>query len=87
MAVLEDIPDEPEADVELIRPEDFLPTRRFPADAQRMGIDHYTGLDGAWIGLASALDGRKVSHRLLATALLVIFVGSFALTIWQELHL
>jgi hypothetical protein len=82
--VQEDVPDGPDPNIELIRPEDFLPARRFPADAQRLGIDHYTGLDGAWIGLASALDGRKLSHRLLAVGLLVIFVGSFVLTLWHE---
>ena len=76
----------PEPDVELIEPEDFLPTRRFPTDASRMGIDHYTGLDGAWIGLAASMDSRKPSHRLLAVALLVIFVGSFTLTLWGEFH-
>ncbi|MCW2755463.1 MAG: hypothetical protein JWQ32_2874 [Marmoricola sp.] len=78
--------DGPEPEIELIVPEDFLPARRFPQDASRMGIDHYTGLDGAWIGLAASLDGRKPSHRLLAIALLVIFVGSFALTLWGEFH-
>lgn len=86
MPTQQDVPDGPEPDVELIRPEDFLPAARFPQDARRMGIDHFTGLDGAWIGLAAALDGRKVSHRLLAIGLLVIFVGSFVLTLWGELH-
>ena len=87
MPVKEDVPDEPGPDVELIRPEDFLPARgRYPADARRMGIDQFTGLDGAWIGLATALDSRKVSHRLLALALLVLFVGSFALAIWGDFH-
>ncbi|MBO9522982.1 MAG: hypothetical protein J7518_15730 [Nocardioidaceae bacterium] len=86
MPVKEDVPDEPGPDIELIQPEDFLPARgRYPADARRMGIDQYTGLDGAWIGLASALDPSKVSHRLVAMALLVVFVGSFVLLLVQEL--
>lgn len=82
----EELPDGPEPDVELIQPEDFLPSGRYPHDARRMGIDHYTGLDGAWIGLAAALDPRKLSHRLVASVLLVIFIGSFALTLWGEFH-
>ncbi|MCW2786004.1 MAG: hypothetical protein JWP74_2521 [Marmoricola sp.] len=86
METQEDAYEGPEPDIELIQPEDFLPTRRFPHDARRMGIDHYTGLDGAWIGLAASLDSRKTSHRMLAVALLVIFVGSFALTLWGEFH-
>ena len=84
MPIAEDVPDGPEPDIELIEPEDFLPRHLFPADARRLGIDHYTGLDGAWIGLASALDSRKVSHKALAVALLVIFVGSFLLTLYGE---
>lgn len=78
--------DDPDAGYELIRPEDFLPTRRYPSDARRLGIDQYTGLDGAWIGFASALDGRKPSHRAVAVALLVMFVGSFALSLWGQMH-
>lgn len=86
MQTQEDAYEGPDPAIELIVPEDFLPARRFPSDARRMGIDHYTGLDGAWIGLAASLDSRKTSHRLLAVALLVIFVGSFALTLWGEFH-
>jgi hypothetical protein len=86
MQTQDDAHDGPEPDVELIRPEDFLPSRRFPSDARWIGVDHHTGLEGAWIGLAASLDGRKPSHRLLAIALLVVFVGSFALTLWGEFH-
>ncbi|MGO4256092.1 hypothetical protein [Marmoricola sp. RAF53] len=86
MPTQEDVPDGPEPDIELIRPEDFLPSNRYPHDARRMGIDHYTGLDGAWIGLASALDSRKPSHRLLAVVLLILFIGSFALALWGQWH-
>jgi hypothetical protein len=86
MPTQEDLPDGPDPEVELIRPEDFLPAGTFPNDARRMGIDHYTGLDGAWIGLAASLDPRKLSHRLLAVFLLVLFVGSFALALWGQLH-
>lgn len=87
MTTLEDVPEGHDPDIELIRPEDFLPARRVPEDAQRMGIDHYTGLDGAWLVVASALDGHKISHRLIAAALLVMFVGWPAFTVWQELRL
>ncbi len=70
---------------ELIKPEDFLERNRFPADAQRMGVDRYTDSGGAFLAVASALDGRKLSHRLFAVALLVLVVGSAALNLWGQL--
>jgi hypothetical protein len=76
---------EEEFQPELIQPEDFLPRNPYPPDAQRMGFDRYTG-DGGFLAMAAALDGRKPSHRLFAGALLVLVIGSFALTVWGQLH-
>lgn len=76
---------EPEGtEPELIMPEDFLPPNPFPIDAQRMGFDRYTGGDAGFLAVASALDGRKVSHRVLAYALLTLVIGCFALTLWGQ---
>lgn len=85
MGTLDDEADGPDEEIELIRPEDFLPVSPFPQDAQRLGVDRYTGAEGAWIGLAASLDSTRLSHRLFAIALLVLFVGSFALTLWGQL--
>jgi hypothetical protein len=79
--------DEPGGDEpELIAPEDFLPPSPFPVDAQRMGFDRYTGAEAGFLAVASALDGRKPSHRVLAGALLTLVVGCFALTLWGQWH-
>jgi hypothetical protein len=75
-----------ELEPELIQPEDFLPRNPFPPEAQRMGFDRYTGGDGGFLAMASALDGRTPAHRLFAGALLVLVIGSFALTVWGQLH-
>ncbi|MCZ4499019.1 MAG: hypothetical protein JWQ74_1572 [Marmoricola sp.] len=85
---LEDDPDgDPdERDPELILPEDFLPGSPFPIDAQRMGFDRYTGGEAGLLAMASALDSKKPSHRLFATALLALVVGCFLLTLWGQLH-
>jgi len=80
-------PDGPEdQDPELILPEDFLPPSPFPADAQRMGFDRYTGGDAGFLAVAAALDGRKASHRIFAVALLGLVVGSFVLTLWGQFN-
>ncbi|RNL61204.1 hypothetical protein EFK50_17700 [Nocardioides marmoriginsengisoli] len=70
-------------DFELIRPEDFLPPQPFPADARRMGVDRYTGGDGAFLAMAAALDGRKTSHRVFALVLLIFVITPVALSLWQ----
>lgn len=77
--------DDTDLSPELIVPEDFLAPNPFPLDAQRMGFDRYTGDGGALIALAAALDGSKLSHRLVAWLLLVVVVGSFVLTLWYQL--
>lgn len=69
---------------ELIKPEDFLPPNPFPKDAQRMGFDRYSGGDAGFLAIASALDGRKRSHRLFATFLLVAVVTSLAMSLWGQ---
>ena len=71
---------------ELIEPDDFLPRSPFPADAQRMGFDRYTGGDAAFLALASALDSRKPAHRAIALTMLLLVVGSVVLTLWGQLH-
>lgn len=79
-------PEDDGSEPELITPEDFLPPSPFPADAQRMGFDRYTGGESGILAMASALDGRKPSHRIFAVTMLIIVVGSFALTVWGQLH-
>ena len=79
--------DESERDEpELITPEDFAPPSPFPIDAQRMGFDRYTGGDAGFLAVASALDGRKPSHRNLAIVLLTLVIGCFVLTLWGQYH-
>lgn len=79
--------DEPDStEPELILPEDFLPPSPFTADAQRMGFDRYTGGEAGMLAFASALDGRKASHRVFAVLLLVTVVGCFGLTLWGQFH-
>lgn len=80
-----EVKDQPEDnEPELIMPEDFLPPSPFPTDARRMGIDRYTGGDAGILAMASALDGRKRSHRVFATLLLVAVVGSLAMSLWGQ---
>ena len=63
---------------ELIQPEDFLPRHPFPDDAQRLGFDQYSG---AMIALAAGLDRRKPTHRLVAVAMLVVFLTPVLMTV------
>ncbi|HET8562174.1 MAG TPA: hypothetical protein VFL69_16770 [Marmoricola sp.] len=71
---------------ELIRPEDFLPPNPFPVDAQRMGIDRFTGDNGALIAVAASLDPGKLSHRIVAWLLLLVVTTPVALEVWQILR-
>lgn len=68
---------------ELIQPEDLLPPSPFPLDAQRLGIDRYTGDGGALIGFAGALNPRKTSHKIVALLLFAVVVMPVALTVWR----
>ncbi|MGN6783091.1 MAG: hypothetical protein ACTHJH_16505 [Marmoricola sp.] len=63
---------EDDREPELIEPEDFLAPSPFPLDAQRLGVDRWTGDGGALIGFAAALDGRKTSHRVMAWVMLAV---------------
>lgn len=69
---------------ELITPEDFLPSNPFPTDAQRLGVDRYSGGDAGILAVAASLDSSKPSHRLLALVLLVLIVGFSAWTLWSQ---
>ncbi|HEY6932800.1 MAG TPA: hypothetical protein VI452_05330 [Marmoricola sp.] len=70
---------------ELIEPEDFLPPNPFPVDAQRLGIDRWTGDNGALIALAASLDRAKPSHRVVAWLLLLVVLTPVALDLWRLL--
>ena len=77
----EDPADEPGADLELIKPEDFLPRSPFPDDARRLGFDRYSGGDAAWIALAANLDAAKPAHRVIAMLLLAFFLFPVLMTL------
>ena len=49
-----------------------------PDDAARMGLDRNVP-DGAWIHFVASLDGSRLSHKLVAWALLLLFA-------WGLLH-
>jgi hypothetical protein len=80
-------PDDPDrgddTQVELIRPEDFLAASPFPADAQRMGIDRWSD-DAGLIAIASSLDSRKLSHKIVAWVMLIALTGWLVAQLWWE---
>ncbi|CAN5616537.1 hypothetical protein BH10ACT10_BH10ACT10_22470 [soil metagenome] len=80
--------DEPEhpddAGYELIAPEDFLARNPFPVDAQRMGIDRWSDNAGM-IAVASSLDSRKLSHRIVAWVMLVAITAWVVAQAWWQL--
>jgi hypothetical protein len=45
---------------------------RMPADAQRMGLTHHVP-DGAILDFAGKLDSSRLTHRIAAWVLLVVF--------------
>jgi len=69
---------------ELIRPEDFLASSPFPTDAQRMGIDRWSD-DAGLIAIASSLDSRKLSHKIVAWVMLVSLTAWLVAQLWFEL--
>jgi hypothetical protein len=71
------------SDVELIAPEDFLPANPFPLDAQRMGIDRWSD-DAGLIAIASSLDSRKLSHKIVAWVMLVAITFPLLVNLWYE---
>ena len=72
------------SDYELIRPEDFLAATPFPSDAQRMGIDRWSD-DAGLIAIASSLDSRKLSHKIVAWVMLVSLTAWLGAQLWFEL--
>ena len=81
-----DEPEHPdEHGVELIEPEDFLPGNPFPHDAQRMGIDRWSD-DAGMIAIASSLDSRKLSQKIVAWVMLVAITSWFVAQLWFELR-
>jgi hypothetical protein len=81
-------PEEPAEDhpseVELIKPEDFLAHSPFPVDAQRMGIDRWSD-DAGLIAIASSLDSRKRSHKIVAWVMLICLTTWLVAQLWFEL--
>jgi hypothetical protein len=81
-----DEPEHPdEHGVELIEPEDFLPGNPFPPDAQRMGVDRWSD-DAGMIAIASSLDSRKLSHKIVAWVMLLAVTSWFVAQLWFELR-
>jgi hypothetical protein len=80
-----DEPEHPdEHGVELIEPEDFLPGNPFPIDAQRMGIDRWSDNAGM-IAVASSLDSRKLSHKIVAWVMLLSITAWLAFQLWIQM--
>jgi hypothetical protein len=80
-----DDPEHPDdAGVELIEPEDFLARNPFPPDAQRMGIDRWSD-DAGMIAIASSLDSRKLSHKIVAWVMLLAVMSWVFAQLWFEL--
>ena len=77
-------PDWEPGDMELIRPEDFLPANPFPPDAQRMGIDRWSD-DAGMIAIAASLNPAKLSHKIFAWVMLLAVLVPFVLNLWSEL--
>jgi len=69
---------------ELITPEDFLATNPMPADARRMGLDRNTQ-EGAMIAMAGSLDPAKISHRIIAWVLILVFAGPIVFGLVMDL--
>jgi hypothetical protein len=80
-----DEPERPEdSGVELVEPEDFLPANPFPLDAQRMGIDRWSDNAGM-IAVASSLDSRKLSHKIVAWVMLLSITAWLAFQLWIQM--
>ena len=77
-------PDWEPGDMELIRPEDFLPSNPFPLDAQRMGIDRWSD-DAGMIAIAASLDPAKRSHKIVAWLMLLAVTVPLLINLWAEL--
>ena len=71
-------------DGDLITPEDLLARNPMPADARRMGLDRNTQ-EGAMIALAGSLDPAKISHRIIAWVLILVFAGPIVFGLVMEI--
>ncbi len=80
------MPEYDETGAELIRPEDFLAADPIPGDARRLGLDRNTE-EGALIALAASLDPGKLSHKIIAWVLLLVFAAPVLLGLMQEIRL
>ena len=78
------VEDPDETPLELIQPEDFLARNPFPLDAQRMGIDRWSD-DAGMIAIASSLDSRKLSHKIVAWVMLIAVTAWLFATLWFEI--
>lgn len=65
-------------------PTPWVVDEHLPADARRMGLSSLVP-DGAMLEFAGALDGSKLSHRLVAWVLLAAFVLPVLLTLLRLL--
>ena len=76
--------EEDDFDGEMISPEDFLASNPIPADARRMGLDRNVP-EGAMIAMAGSLDSAKISHRIIAWVLILVFAGPVLLSVAREI--
>jgi hypothetical protein len=53
-----------------------------PEDAQRMGLDRNTQ-EGAMLSMAGSLNSGKLSHRIVAWALIAALTIPIMMTIWH----
>jgi hypothetical protein len=50
----------------------WFPGTRMPDEARRIGLTHHVP-DGALLDFATKLDSRRMSHRVVAWVMLVVF--------------
>ncbi|CUR53978.1 hypothetical protein NOCA2120011 [metagenome] len=55
-----------------------------PEDARALGLDRNT-TEGALVGMAGSLTGAKLSHRIVAWTLLIVFLGPLVLGMLRTL--
>ena len=66
-------------------PQPWSPDGHIPTDARRMGLNANVP-DGAMLEFAGALDGTKLSHRVVAWVLLAAFLTPVLLTLLSLLR-
>ena len=62
----------------------WVPVGHLPPDARRVGLSPLVP-DGALLEFAGSLDGRRLSHRIVAWVLLAAFVLPLLLTVVEIL--